>query len=214
MRNVDQQMCQIRVHQVHGMIILDRVRYVCEYMLNILDDSTADGSRLYRLQYIRPSLTLFFDDMHVLGGIMKDLLRALFVSNPRNSAVLMQYERDANSRFLDGKPPTILSKEDLKRMQSYLDRTLSIQDTRILPRRLGYIFDAGMKSKTSDYFALFGPNGTAMFGQLQDMPGRCKDALIAITQAAGDIWAKTPRWPGSPTRHVPCGEHLGSTDQH
>ncbi|GIL93033.1 hypothetical protein Vretifemale_20500 [Volvox reticuliferus] len=153
-----------------------------------------DGSRLYRLQYIRPSLTLFFDDMHVLGGIMKDLLRALFVSNPRNSAVLMQYERDANSRFLDGKPPTILSKEDLKRMQSYLDRTLSIQDTRILPRRLGYIFDAGMKSKTSDYFALFGPNGTAMFGQLQDMPGRCKDALIAITQAAGDIWAKTPRW--------------------
>ncbi|GIM16441.1 hypothetical protein Vretimale_19074 [Volvox reticuliferus] len=72
-----------------------------------------DGSRLYRLQYIRPSLTLFFDDMHVLGGIMKDLLRALFVSNPRNSAVLMQYERDANSRFLDGKPPTILSKENI-----------------------------------------------------------------------------------------------------
>ncbi|GIL89954.1 hypothetical protein Vretifemale_17694 [Volvox reticuliferus] len=90
--------------------------------------------------------------------------------------------------------PGAPGKEDLKRMQSYLDRTLSIQDTRILPRRLGYIFDAGMKSKTSDYFALFGPNGTAMFGQLQDMPGRCKDALIAITQAAGDIWAKTPRW--------------------
>ena len=79
-------------------------------------------------------------------------------------------------------------------MQCYLERIASIIPSRVLPGRLRYIFSMSVKSKTSDYFAIFGPHGTAMLAQLQDMPARCKNALVSIVQAAGDIWDKTPRW--------------------
>lgn len=58
-------------------------------------------------------MSLFFDNMHVLGGVMKDLMKALLASNSRNSTTLMQYEHDVNGRFANGKPPTILSKDDI-----------------------------------------------------------------------------------------------------
>lgn len=72
-----------------------------------------------------------------------------------------------------------------------------------VPGRVVGLFSAGVKSKTSDYFAAcFGPVGTAMYAQLQDMPGPCRKMLIRLAQAAGDLYDKTPRRYASDQRKV------------
>jgi hypothetical protein len=88
-------------------------------------------------------------------------------------------------------PTTLSGERDLESIARYLENAA---ESGRVPGRLIHLLSPSVKSKTSDYFALFGPLGAAMFGQMRDMDARCRKALIHLVQALGDLYDKTPRW--------------------